>query len=94
MRCRGTNFFEPDNFYSRRQGIRAFISVTRHVSTQGAFKKSVESHFDRMEIVTRIGFQEAATGQRINFSVMYIKRYAAQPISPPLSIGAHAFSGS
>jgi hypothetical protein len=44
---------------------------------QGVFEKFVQSHFDRTEIVTRIGFQEAATGQCVNFSVTYIKRYAA-----------------
>jgi len=43
------------------------------------FKKYVQSHFNRTKIVTRIGFQEAATGQRVNFSVMYVKRYAASP---------------
>jgi hypothetical protein len=50
------------------------------------FKKFVQSHFDRTEIVTRIGFQEAATGQRVNFSVAYVKRYAPQPVPSPLSV--------
>jgi hypothetical protein len=58
------------------------------------FKKFVQSHFDRTEIVTRIGFQEAATGQRVNFSVMYVKRYAAEPFSAALAVPAHAFGGS
>jgi hypothetical protein len=58
------------------------------------FKKFVQSHFDRTEIVTRIGFQEAATGQRVNFSVMYVKRYAAQPFSPAFAVSAHALGRS
>jgi hypothetical protein len=58
------------------------------------FKKFVQSHFDRTEIVTRIGFQEATTSQRVNFSVMYVKRYAAQPFSPAFAVCAHAFGGS
>jgi hypothetical protein len=62
--------------------------------TQGAFKKFVQSHFDRTKIVTRIGFQEAATGQRVNFSVAYVKRYAAQPVSPAFAVPAHALSSS
>ena len=60
------------------------------LSNQGAFKKFVQSHFDRTEIVTRIGFQEAVTGQRVNFSVVYIDRHAAEPISPSLAVPTHA----
>jgi hypothetical protein len=44
-----------------------FISVTRHVLTQAAFKKFVQSHFDRIGVVTRIGFQHSFADQRVNF---------------------------
>jgi hypothetical protein len=45
---------------ARNSGI--YFRYASRLSTQAAFKKFVQSHFDRTEIVTRIGFQEAPTG--------------------------------
>jgi hypothetical protein len=69
-----------------------FISVTRHLLTQGALKKFVQSHFDRTEIVTRISFQETIMGQSVNFRFAYLDRQAAQPVSPPFAVPAHALN--
>ena len=54
-------FGKPDRFIQGGKKFGAFISVTRHVLTQGAFKKFVQGHFDPIGVVTRIGFQEAVT---------------------------------
>src|SRR5262249_17828786 len=62
---RGCDPLEPMFFCHSSRSLSEngpFISVTRHVLTQGAFKKFVQSHFDRTEIVTLIAFQEAITG--------------------------------
>src|SRR6516165_9198049 len=80
-------FFENrvNLFKAARNSVHLFRYASR-LSTQSAFKKFVQCHFDRTEIVTRNGFQEAVTGQRINFSVMNVKRYAAQPASPAFTV--------
>jgi hypothetical protein len=60
-RCLTLFFEKPHRFIQGSQKFGLFISVTRHGLTQGAFKKFVKRHFDRIEIGTCIGFQEAVT---------------------------------
>src|SRR5215470_16973579 len=67
---RGCDPLEPMFFCHSSRSLSEngpFISVTRHLLTQGALKKFVQSHFDRTEVVTRISFQEAITDQSVNF---------------------------
>jgi hypothetical protein len=61
-------FFEngKDLFNTARNSVDLFLLRVTFL-TQGAFKKFVQSHFDRTDIVTRIVFQEPVTDQRVNF---------------------------
>jgi hypothetical protein len=68
-----------------------FRYTSRHLS-QGALKMPIQCVADGVRIVTRIGFQAAVTGEGVNFRVAYLDRDAAQPVSPPLSVCAHALS--
>jgi hypothetical protein len=60
-------FFENgiDLFKPARNSVHYFRYASP--SIQGTFKKFVQSHFDRREIVTRIGFHEAIADQGVNF---------------------------